>query len=61
MAVLSPADFEKEVKSAVNRNIYYIYGKDSGRVSALAELVRKIYLGKEYTQADYSKFTGDTF
>ena len=61
MAVLSPADFEKEVKSAVNRNIYYIYGRDSGRVSALAELVRKKYLGKDHTSADYSKFTGDTF
>jgi len=58
MGLLSPADFEKEVKSAVLKNIYYIYGKDSGRVSALSELVRKKYLGTNYTSSDYSRFEG---
>ena len=59
MALITPAELEKELKSAITRNVYYIYGKDAGRVSALAELVRRKYLGKGYTASDYSKFSGD--
>lgn len=61
MGVLTPADFEKEAKSAVSKNVYYIYGRDSGRVSAFAELIRKKYLGKDYTSSDYSRFEGKSF
>ena len=58
MSTVTPADFEKEIKSAVLKNIYYIYGKDSGRVSSLSELVRRKYLGKNYTASDYSRIDG---
>ncbi len=61
MGVITPADFEKEIRSAVTKNIYYIYGRDSGRVSAFAELVRKKYLGKDYTSSDYTRFEGKGF
>lgn len=61
MSTVTPADFEKEIKSAVLKNIYYIYGKDSGRVSSLSELVRRKYLGKNYTASDYSRIDGKSF
>ncbi|MCQ2464729.1 MAG: DNA polymerase III subunit delta [Oscillospiraceae bacterium] len=61
MGQITPAEFEKEIKSAVLKNIYYIYGRDSGRVSAFSELVRKKYLGKNYSSADYTKFEGKNF
>lgn len=61
MGTVTPADFEKEIRSAVLKNIYYIYGRDSGRVSSLSELVRRKYLGKNYSVSDYSKFDGKSF
>lgn len=61
MGVVSAADLEKELKSAVIKNIYYIYGRDSGRVSLLSGLVRKKFLGKNYSSSDYSRFEGKSF
>lgn len=61
MGVLTPADFEKELKSAVLKNIYYIYGRDSGRVTEFAGLVRKKFLGSDYSSSDYSRFEGKNF
>lgn len=61
MSEVTAADFEKELKSSVRKNIYYIYGKDSGRVSSLAALVRKKFLGNDYSSSDYSRFEGKSF
>ena len=61
MGIVSAADLEKELRSAVIKNIYYIYGRDSGRVSSLSGLVRKKFLGKNYSSSDYSRFEGKTF
>ncbi len=61
MGILTAAELEKEIKSAITRKIYYIYGKDSGRVHSLAGAVRKKYLGTGYSQSDINRFEGREF
>jgi len=61
LGIVTVADFEKEIKSAVTKNIYYIYGRDSGRVNTLADEIKKKFLGKKYSSSDYSRFEGKNF
>lgn len=58
MGVLSPSDFEKEIRSGNVKSVYYIYGRDSGRAGALASSVKKLVLGPGYSSSDYSRFDG---
>lgn len=61
MGAISAAEFEKEIKSAVTKNIYYIYGRDTGRVKSLADMVKKKFLGEGFLQSDISRFEGREF
>ena len=61
MSSVTAADFEKNIKSQSIQNIYYIYGRDSGRVGKLAQIVREKVLGKGYSSSDYIRFNGDEF
>lgn len=58
MGVLSPADFEKEIRTGRVMSVYYIYGRDSGRVGSLASAVKKLVLGPGWSSSDLSRFDG---
>lgn len=62
MPILQPEDFEKKLRSDKSiKNIYYIYGRDTGVVSRLSKLVKKKILGEGYTDSDYMKIDFKNF
>lgn len=62
MSVLQPDDFEKKLKADKGiKNIYYIYGRDTGVVLKLSKLVKKKVLGENYTDSDYMKIDFKNF
>ncbi len=58
MGVVTPTDFEKNIKSGDIKNIYYLYGRDTGRTAKYSVMVKKKVLGQKYSSSDYSKLDG---
>ncbi len=61
MGAVTAADFEKKLKSQEIKNIYYIYGRDSGRVIKIACKIKEKVLGTDYQASDYIKISADNF
>lgn len=61
MGIITPSDFEKEIRSGKIKNIYYLYGRDAGRTGKYSVMIKKKILGEKYSSSDYSKLDGKEF
>lgn len=58
VGIITPADFEKKIRSDSIKNIYYLYGRDTGRTGKYSVMIKKKILGEKYSSSDYSKLDG---
>ena len=59
MAILKSADLKKQIKQKDYKNLYFFYGEEKYLLNYYTDMLIKSILGENYSDFNFSKFSGD--